>query len=79
MTGVSSADVVIIEQPTKHWALEGCCNFRDLGAYRTTNSAVRRRRLFRSDSLATATAGDHLRFAELKLRTVIDLRSRAEV
>jgi protein-tyrosine phosphatase len=79
MTCVSCGDVVVIEQPTKHWALEGCCNFRDLGGYRSAHGAVRRRRLFRSDSLATATTSDHARFAELHLRTVIDLRSRAEV
>ena len=71
--------MVVIEQPTKHWALEGCYNFRDLGAYRTPHRVIRRRRLFRSDSLATATPADHLRFAALPLRTVIDLRSRSEV
>lgn len=79
MTGVSSEDVVVVEQPTKHWALEGCCNFRDLSGYRTANGAIGRRRLFRSDSLATATPSDYRRLAELRLGTVIDLRSRSEV
>jgi protein-tyrosine phosphatase len=77
--GVSSEHVVVVEQSAKHSVLEGCCNFRDLGGYRTSNSAVRRRRLFRSDSLAGATPSDYRRLAELRLSAVIDLRSRSEV
>jgi protein-tyrosine phosphatase len=71
--------VVVLEQPAKHWMLEGCCNFRDVGGYRVGNGFLRSRRLFRSDSLVGATADDRTRLRELGLETLIDLRSEAEV
>jgi protein-tyrosine phosphatase len=59
---------------------EGCCNLRDLGGHRTTTGArVRHGRLLRSDSLVAASPGDRARLTRLKLATVIDLRSVAEV
>jgi protein tyrosine/serine phosphatase len=72
--------VVILEQPERHLVLEGCCNFRDLGHYVAAGgSRLRRRRLFRSDSLATASATDRRLLTGLGLTTVIDLRSPGEV
>jgi protein-tyrosine phosphatase len=71
---------VAVTQRDRQWALDGCCNFRDLGGYPTTTAAkILPRRLFRSDSLASASAADRARFAELGLTTVIDLRSETEI
>jgi protein tyrosine/serine phosphatase len=55
-------------------------NFRDLGGYRTADGAtVRWRRLYRADDLAHLDAEDHERFAELGIRTVVDLRRPNEI
>ncbi len=61
--------------------LEGCLNFRDLGGYPTVaGRAVRWRYVFRSDALHHLTAADVARLREeLRLDTVIDLRSTAEL
>jgi protein-tyrosine phosphatase len=60
--------------------LEGCANFRDVGAVPTANGAtLRPRRLFRSNALIAATPGDRRRLQELGIATVIDLRSDDEV
>lgn len=60
--------------------LEGLINFRDLGGLPAAGGAVRKGRLFRSDSLAYATEADvsHL-LDELRVATVIDLRGEHEV
>jgi len=60
--------------------LDGCLNFRDLGGYPTQDGRrVRWRRLFRSDALHHMTPRDLQRVRdELRIRTVIDLRSSAE-
>ena len=60
--------------------LQTCVNFRDLGGYRTaTGGGVRRRRLFRSDSLHQLSDADLEVARGLGLRTVIDLRSHSEL
>ncbi len=60
--------------------LDSCCNLRDLGGHRTIHGArIRLRRLFRSDSLSTASETDRHWLQALGLRTVIDLRSDIEV
>ncbi len=61
--------------------LEGCFNFRDLGSYATTDGRrMRGGRVFRSDGLQHLTATDLEKLRdELRLRTVIDLRSPVEV
>lgn len=66
---------------TRLIALEGASNFRDLGGYPAAGGLqVRWRRLFRSDTLHRLTAPDVQRLRdELGLRTVIDLRSTAEL
>lgn len=61
-------------------SLEGSANFRDLGGLRTGDGgAVRAGRLFRSDALHGLTAADLERIAHLAIRTLIDLRSPAEI
>lgn len=60
-------------------ALHGAVNLRDLGGYRTTDGRqVVHGRLFRSDALGKLTASDVAELAGLRLRTVVDLRTRAE-
>lgn len=60
-------------------ALEGGCNFRDLGGYRTVDGrVVRHGRLFRSGVMAYFTAVDCRRVAELGIRTICDLRRAGE-
>ena len=60
---------------------EGCVNFRDVGGLPTHDGrAVRRGRLFRSDSLHGMTSGDLVRLHdELGVRTVVDLRMDDEI
>jgi protein-tyrosine phosphatase len=59
---------------------EGMVNFRDLGGIPAEDGTVRRGLLFRSDSLAYATAADAKRLVDdLGLATVIDLRGQYEV
>jgi protein-tyrosine phosphatase len=79
VVGVSCAHVATLDQPSPHWSLEGCCNFRDLGGYRAAGGTLRSRRLFRSDSLATASATDRAQLSSLGVATVLDLRSAGEV
>lgn len=61
--------------------LQGCRNFRDLGGYVTRwGASVRWRRVFRSDSLHRMTARDARTLErDLGVRTVVDLRSMAEL
>jgi protein tyrosine/serine phosphatase len=55
-------------------------NFRDLGGYRTADGAiVRWRRLYRADDLSHLDSEDYERFAELGIRTVVDLRRPHEI
>jgi protein-tyrosine phosphatase len=55
-------------------------NFRDLGGYASQDGrTVRWRRLFRSDSLHRLGEPDRAAFAELGVRTVVDLRRPGEV
>lgn len=60
--------------------LQGCCNFRDLGGYPTTDGRrTRWRRLFRADGLTQLTEADLAVLEELGMRSVIDLRTALEV
>jgi protein-tyrosine phosphatase len=59
--------------------LQGSQNFRDLGGYETEDGRkVKWGRVFRSDALARLTEADYEKLAQLKIRTVCDLRSRME-
>ena len=60
--------------------LEGTCNFRDLGGYRSADGrTVRWGRLYRSDALHQLTPADLDVLRGLGLRTVVDLRTEREV
>jgi protein-tyrosine phosphatase len=66
--------------PARRLELEGAWNFRDLGGYvGRDRRPVRWRRLFRADGLDRLTEGDLRTIEELRLRTVIDLRTGDEV
>jgi protein-tyrosine phosphatase len=66
--------------PVRLVELQGCCNFRDLGGYPTTDGRrTRWRRLFRADGLAALTEDDRMVLTELEVRSVIDLRTELEV
>lgn len=61
--------------------LEGCFNFRDLGSYKNVDGRhMRSGQVFRSDGLQHLTVPDLLKLRdEIRLSTVIDLRSPVEV
>src|SRR5580658_2156372 len=66
--------------PSRHVALDGAVNVRDIGGYRTTTGLmVMRGRLFRGDALNQLSAADSERLDRLGLRTVIDFRTPGEV
>ena len=66
--------------PSRHVALDGAVNVRDIGGYRVAHvSEVVRGRLFRGDSLSQLTGADTERLDRLGLRTVIDFRTPGEV
>ena len=64
----------------RHVRFEACFNFRDIGGYETGDGRrVRWGSVFRSDTLHRLTTADLERALELGVRTVIDLRSAAEL
>jgi protein-tyrosine phosphatase len=64
--------------PTRHVACDNAFNVRDLGGYRTADDrTIRWRTLFRADGIHRAL--DSTALLDLGLRTVIDLRSPAEI
>ncbi len=66
--------------PERRIALDGAVNFRDVGGYRTTDGrSVRWRSLFRADNLSGLSEPDRQAVRALRIATVIDLRTRAEV
>lgn len=65
---------------TRRITFEGPCNFRDLGGYETVDGrVVRWGRVYRSDSLHTATAADVPTLRELGVRTAVDFRTGDEL
>ncbi len=70
----------IVDSSGRHVDLAGAHNVRDLGGYRIADGRViRHGRLFRSDGLANLTDDDLDVIDALGIRTVIDLRSAAEL
>ena len=72
--------VDIAGHPERTVAFDASHNFRDLGGYpladgRTTAWGM----LYRADGLQRLTDSDHIRFAELGLHTVLDLRTIEEL
>jgi protein-tyrosine phosphatase len=66
--------------PSRHVALDGAVNMRDIGGYRSTcGLEVLRGRLFRGDSLSQLSDADVARLDGLGLRTVIDFRTPGEI
>jgi protein-tyrosine phosphatase len=66
--------------PSRHVALDGAVNVRDIGGYRSTcGLEVLRGRLFRGDSLSQLSDADVARLDGLGLRTVIDFRTPGEI
>src|SRR5581483_2166923 len=66
--------------PSRHVALDGAVNVRDIGGYRSAHGLeVMLGRLFRGDALTRVTSADVERLDRLGLRTVIDFRSAGEV
>lgn len=64
----------------RHIPLNGLFNLRDLGGYPAADGAsVRWRTLFRSDALHRLDAGAVSAIAGLRLRTIVDLRTPAEL
>ena len=61
-------------------SFEACFNFRDIGGYATASGrSVRWGAVFRSGSLHRLTIADRERITGLGVRTIIDLRSTAEL
>jgi len=64
----------------RHLPLAGALNFRDLGGYPTTDGHTTRwRTVFRADGLHQLTDTDLETLRPVSLRTVIDLRTAAEL
>jgi protein-tyrosine phosphatase len=64
----------------RHVELEASFNFRDLGGYETADGQrIRWGSLYRSDSLQWLTPGDAEVLLDLRLKTVVDLRSTFEL
>ena len=67
-------------QYARHLPIEGTHNFRDVGGYPTAHGgAIRWRTLFRSDSLHSLSSAAAQAFADLGIRSSIDMRSEREV
>jgi protein tyrosine/serine phosphatase len=65
---------------TRHIPFDTVFNFRDLGGYAAAGGrTIRWRTLFRADGLYRLAGEDLVRFAELGVRTVLDLRSHVEL
>ncbi|GAA0801434.1 tyrosine-protein phosphatase [Spirilliplanes yamanashiensis] len=69
-----------MENPSRTIAFDALFNFRDLGGYPGLDGRTTRwRRVFRSDSLHGIADADAAAWAELGVKTVIDLRRTFEV
>ncbi|HUZ52857.1 MAG TPA: tyrosine-protein phosphatase [Streptosporangiaceae bacterium] len=79
LAGLAGLIQVIGAAPRRHLPVPGTLNFRDAGGYPTADGRVTAwRRLFRSDGLHRLGRGAARKLGTLDLRTVLDLRTRAE-
>ena len=78
---MDTSDTLATNPPVeRHIALDGAVNFRDVGGYRTSDGrTVRWRSLFRADNLSHLSEPDRQVVRALRIATVIDLRTLAEV
>ncbi len=78
---MNEADLALATvHPDRHLSFEGAFNFRDLGGYTTTDGRmVKWRTLFRADAVHRLPDAELDQLAEIGLRTVVDLRTEAEV
>jgi len=68
-----------MDSPSRHIALQGASNFRDLGGYPGHGGrAVRWRVLFRSDHLARLSTADHQQIQALNIGRSFDFRGERE-
>lgn len=73
----NSGDAIIAE---RHLPMSGGYNFRDLGGYRTMDGRyVKWGRIIRSDDMSGLTPEDLEYLGSVPLKTVVDLRSEAEI
>ncbi|CAN5593723.1 tyrosine-protein phosphatase [soil metagenome] len=76
----STLNWVTTISPTRYVELDGVSNFRDLGGYRARDGRTTKwRTMFRADGLSQLTTDDIERIRPLELRTVVDLRTSAEI
>lgn len=76
----ASVDLTIVDDPDRLVALDGVHNFRDLGGYAIGDGrTIGWGRLFRADGLYRVTDADLDLLDAIGIRTVIDLRSAAEI
>ncbi|MBW7968320.1 tyrosine-protein phosphatase [Bradyrhizobium sp. BR 10289] len=67
------------DSPTRHLALQGASNFRDLGGYPTTDGRMTRwRHIFRSNHLGQLTAADVEIVRALGVKSAFDFRGLEE-
>lgn len=67
------------QSPQRTLLLQGGCNFRDIGGYRTQDGrAVKWGRVFRAGVLSYVTASDHRSLDALGVRAICDLRRADE-
>jgi protein-tyrosine phosphatase len=77
---VGSVDVAYPHDPRRRIELAGVLNFRDVGGYPVAGgTSVRWRTLFRSDALHGLDSAGVAAVTDLRLRTVIDLRTQLEL
>lgn len=76
----AAVDLTVVDDPDRLVALDGVHNFRDLGGYVMGDGrAIGWGRLYRADGLYRLTDADLDLLDAIGIRTVIDLRSAAEV
>lgn len=75
----SPAPATDLNENTRILLLEGGCNFRDIGGYRTDDGrTVRWGKVYRTGVLSYFTANDHATLVKLGVRAICDLRRADE-